>query len=253
MTPPNAPVLQAFDVARSPAPLWEQGLVSLWFLVTFIPFENDELLLYPLALYFVASFVLHIRQLLPLVLRCWPLFLVPALAAFSMFWSPVSSLSLRFGIMMTLTALIAISIAGRLTPRQIVGSVFVACALSVFVAIPESGSLNDQEGLYVQKNIFAIRMTIAMVLALGVALDRGQHILFRLIALPFVPLTLYLILIAESATALLLSAAALVILGTIWLLWSNFERVRHLRVIVLGFAMVVALVGGLVVANAPTG
>ena len=238
-------------VQRPPAPLWEQGLISLWFLVTFIPFPNDELLLYPLALFFAAGFALRIRQLLPLTLKCWPLFLIPIMTALSMFWSPVSSAALRLGIMMTLTVMIGIYIAGRLTPREIVRAVFAACAVSAIVAIPEMANLEDEIGLYPQKNIFAIRMMLVMLVSLGIALDVQQNLFLRVLAAPFVVLTLYMVVRAESLTALGLGGASLIVMLAVWLVWTNVSRIRHLRTLIATVIVGVLTVGILLFLNLP--
>ena len=242
---------QEVMMPRPPAQWWELVPVSLWFIVTFIPFPYDELLLYPLALYFAGMFALRYDQMVPLALKCWPLFLLPALASISMFWSPVGTQALRFGIMMTLTVIIAIYISGRLTGRQIILAVFGACAFSVLIAIPESRSLDDQIGLYTQKNIFAIRMMLAMLLSLGVALDAKQPILARGLGWLLIPVTLYLVLIAESATALVLSAANLLVLGSIWMFWINLRHIRHLRTLVLSLMFLLILIGFLLFMNLP--
>lgn len=242
---------RSMDVARPPGALWEQGLVALWFLVTFIPFENDELLLYPLALGFAGCVALRYRQIAPFALRCWPLLLIPGLTCLSMFWSPVPSQALRFGLMMLLTLSIALYIGLRLTPRQILQSAFAACAVSVFVALPEMSSLDDEIGLYSQKNVFAIRMLLAMIMATGVALDRGQPVLLRFVAAPFVPLTFFMIIQAESATALLLAAASTLILVTVWIFWTNLGRIRHLRSLVAIVFAGLGLTGILLFMNLP--
>lgn len=254
MTPPTQiPQIgyQEVMMPRQPAQWWELLPVSLWFIVTFIPFPNDELLLYPLALYFTGMFALRYTQMVPLMLKCWPLFLLPALASISMFWSPVSIGALRFGIMMTLTVVIAIYISGRFTARQIILAIFGACAVSVVIAIPESRNLDDQLGLYTQKNIFAIRMMLAMLLSLGVALDARQPLPARGLGWILIPVTLYLVFIAESATALVLSLANLLVLGSIWLFWINLRHIKHLRTVVLALMFLLGLIGFLLFMNLP--
>lgn len=92
---------------------------------------------------------------------------------------------------------------------------------------------------------------MALFLALGVALDRGQNILLRLIAAPFIPLTLYLVYRADSVTALILSGAGLLVMLMVWLLWTNVSRVRHMRTIAIGFLMAIGIAGTLVLINQP--
>ncbi|MEL6782157.1 MAG: hypothetical protein AAFO51_07245, partial [Pseudomonadota bacterium] len=105
--------------ARPQAALWEQAVLALWILTTFVIFEGDELLLYPLALFFLGSIVLRRRQVVPVMFRAWVLFTLPIMATLSAWWSPVFNEALRFGLMMFLTAAIAVYVAVRFRPKQI--------------------------------------------------------------------------------------------------------------------------------------
>ncbi|MEO0881131.1 MAG: O-antigen ligase family protein [Pseudomonadota bacterium] len=248
---PSEVSLQHVLVPRQSAPLWEQALISLWFLASFIPFPNDELLLYPLVAYFLGSAALRYEQTLPVALRAWPILLIPALAIASTLWSASSTAALRLGIMMTATAVIAIYLCSRLTPREIVRAAFFACAVSAIVALFEVPKVGTTEGLYAEKNIFAVRMQLIAMVCLGVALDRGQNTALRLSALPFVVLTTYLVIQGESATALLLAGGSIVLMVSIWLVWTNVSKIRHLRSLLVLVAGTVVAAGGLVVLNLP--
>ncbi|MEM7662266.1 MAG: O-antigen ligase family protein [Pseudomonadota bacterium] len=248
---PSEVSLQHVLIPRASAPLWEQAIISLWFLVTFIPFPNDELILYPLVLLFMAGAALRYDQIIPVALRAWPILLVPALAAISMLWSPLRTEALRFGIMMFVTVTIAVYIASRLSPREIVRAAFFACAVSAVFAISEISRLGQADSLYIQKNIFSIRMQLITVVSLGVALDRGQNLILRIAAIPFVLLAASLILQAESATALLLGGGSIVVMIAAWLFWTNVSKVQHLRslmALVIGGSVAV---GALFVLNLP--
>ncbi|MEM6411727.1 MAG: O-antigen ligase family protein [Pseudomonadota bacterium] len=243
--------LQHVLVPRQSAPIWEQTIVSLWFLVTFIPFPNDEIILYPLVALFVVGSALRYDQIVPVALRVWPIFVVPALATFSMFWAPVRSETLRFGIMMFMTALVAIYIASRMTPREIVRAAFFACAASAIVAISQVDKIGEIDGLYTQKNIFSIRMQLITMVSLGVALDRQQGLVMRLLAVPFVLMTAVLVLQAESATALLLAGSSIVVMAAAWLIWTNASRVSHLRSLTALLIGGVVAIGALILFNLP--
>ncbi|MEM6900393.1 MAG: O-antigen ligase family protein [Pseudomonadota bacterium] len=243
--------LQHVLVPRQSAPLWEQAIVSLWLLVTFIPFPNDELILYPLVALFVVGAALRYDQIVPVALRVWPILLVPALATFSMLWAPIRPQALRFGIMMFLTALIAIYIASRMTPREIVRAAFFACAVSAIVAFLQLDKVGQVDGIYPQKNIFSLRMQLIMVVCICVALDRDQHLILRLIAIPFVPLVAALVLGAGSATGLLLAGGSIIFMTAVWLVWTNAVKVRHFRLLTLLVSIAVTVSGVLVFLNLP--
>jgi len=248
---PSEVNLQHVLVPRQGAPLWEQALVSLWFLTTFVPFPNDELILYPIVLYFIGSTVLRYEQVVPVILKSWPVLLVPFLAGLSMFWSPASGTALRFGLMMSVTAIAAIYIATRLTPREIIRAAFFACAVSAVVAISEVPLVGTPEGLYSQKNIFSIRMQLITIVSLGVAFDRGQNIALRALAVPFAVLTAVLVTQAESATALLLAGGSVVVMVSAWLIWTNVSRVEHLRTLMALALGTILITGALLFLNAP--
>ena len=239
----NAQVLRRSGEPSADAPLYEQAFFALWVLSTFTVFAGNELILYPLALYFLGMFALNRRQLVPIAAKAWPLLLVPILAALSWGWSPSANGALKFGIMMIMTVLVSIYIGARFAPHQVIRSVFVAGVLIVLLAAPDfiSGG-----GVWHDKNIFAIRMLVVMVTAMAVAYNSNEIPLLRLAAFPFIPITFYLIVIADSATSLVFALGSFAAMTTVWLFWSGLRNVRHARsmiVLIVSFAIVA---GGLV-------
>ena len=249
---PHAPAAPAAYqvVERRPAPIWEQVIVGFWFLSTFIVFPGNELILYPLALYFTGMIVLRRREIVPIILQAWPLLPLGLLTALSMFWSPAANTALRLGVMMLLTVAIAIYIAVRLTPRQIIQAMFAVGALLIVVHVPFVGDY-QAAGIFAEKNIFANRVTIAMIAALAVAYDRDNHWLLRLMGFPIAALGFILVLSAESATNLVFSLGAIVLLSGVWLVWSRFGAIRHLRSLIMILIAVAGVLIAIYMLNAP--
>lgn len=228
---PSQPVAHHIIRSRS-APLWEQAIVALWFLSTFVTFPGNELILYPLALYFAGMIVLRRRDVMPVLFKAWPLLPLPLLTALSMFWSTAPSSAMRFGFMMLLTAAIAVYIAVRLSPRQVIQSIFVVGMLLVVVHVPHM-SAYQEAGIFYEKNIYANRVLIALVAALAVAYDHDNPWILRMIAAPIAMAAFALILAAHSATNLVFSLGSITALSGVWLFWSRFGAIPHLRSLML--------------------
>lgn len=237
-------------IERRPAPLWEQGLVSLWFLSTFVTFPGNEMILYPLALYFAGMIVLRRRDVVPVLLKAWPVLTLPVLTALSMYWSSASSEAFRLGLMMGLTAAIAAYIAVRLTPRQVIQSIFIVGAMLVIVHVPHVENFRGAMIFY-EKNIYANRVMIALVAALAVAYDHDNAWPLRLVAAPIALAAMVLVLSADSATNLVFSLGAIAALSGVWLFWSRFGAIRHFRSLVLILLATAGLLVTFILVNTP--
>ncbi len=237
----NAQVLRRSGEPSADAPLYEQAFFGLWVLSTFTVFAGNELILYPLALYFIGMFALKRHQLVPIMAKAWPLLLVPLLATLSWGWSPVPGGALKFGIMMIMTVLVSIYIGARFAPHQVIRSVFGAGVLIVLLAAP---GFFSGGGVWDDKNIFAIRMLVVMVTAMAVAYNRNEIPLLRLAAFPFIPVTFYLIVAADSATSLVFAIGGFLGMTTIWLFWSGLRNIRHARsmiVLIVTFGVIASV------------
>ncbi|MCI4643742.1 MAG: O-antigen ligase family protein [Hyphomonadaceae bacterium] len=233
------------------APLWEQALLALWFYYTFIIRPGNELVMYPMSLYWMCAFMVHRRQMVPLAFRSWLIFAIPILAILSWAWAPMPSQALRFGVMMTLGAMVAVYVAARFAPHEIIRAVFFAGLISVIQVAPEMGHFGNK-GPWGEKNIFAVRMVVIMLAAMATAFNRHEISWLRLIAFPLIPVCFVFIIIAQSATSLVFGAGSILAMTTIWLFWSRFSRIRHLRTAFLIMLLFGALSTLYVLANTGT-
>lgn len=222
---------------------WEQVVVSLWVLCTFIVFPGNELILYPCALIFLALFFVYRDVTFKLAGKAWLLLLVPVLGLISAGWSPEPVGAMRTGSMMILHFLVMVTIATRLNRREIVRAVFFAGVVAIAFAAPLINTF-DTGGPYGSKNIFAYRMFICVLASLAVAFDAKEHILLRLFAVPITIVSLVFMIAANSATALVLSGLGVLAMTAIWLFWQPVARVRHLRSFIL--ILLAAIVGVIV-------
>lgn len=230
--------------------LWEQGLVTLWFLAVFANWPGNALILYPMALFFSSAFLIRRNELLPMVIMGWILFLVPVLAALSWGWSPVPRGALRFGLLMIMGVLAAIYIGTRLNLAQTLRCLFFAGLILMAYTIA-TGAFPFSI-IWPQKNFFADRVLFLLVTAMGIAYNREEPAPLRALAFLVIPVAAYLILRAESVTALVLGLGAVVIMTGIWLFWTGLARIAHLRSLLMLSLAGVACVGGIYLANTQT-
>lgn len=235
----EAPPFAVLRTRTKPAALWEKLLVALWCLLTFVDFPGNEVLMYPAALAFLLLFALNKDETVPIAMRCWILLMLPVLGTLSFGWSPAPAEALRAGMMMILHFIIMVTIACRLTRRDIVRCFFAAGIVTLYFAAPAIDN-SYSGGVYGSKNFFANRMLIVMIAALAVALDSKEHVWLRVMAIPVGLIAFRFNVVAESATALVLAVVAILAMVSMWALWQPVTRVRHLRtaVVVLGIAIV---------------
>jgi exopolysaccharide production protein ExoQ len=238
-----------FEMGRR-APIWEQGVITVWFFVTYVPLDSATPIRYALIAYFLGMTFLFYREVVPLILQSWPLFLLPAFAMLSFTWSAYPQDAMRLGVLMMLTPLTIVVIAARMNTRQVLRCLMFAGILAAVYAAPEIDTF-AWGGPYASKNYLAIQMLFAMVLSLSAALNPNELKWVRIVALPFVPICFYFLYLANSATSLVFAIIGIVGLIGFRYSWMGFDRVRHLRTILALVAALVALMISIVILNLP--
>jgi len=186
----------------------EFATVTLWFVVTFARFDNDHLLLYPLALYFAVRAWQERAAILWLMARSWPVMLFPAWCLLSPIWAVDPGEALKQAVYLTLTMLICYHVVLHLSPRQIMYAVLAATgAVGTLVFVRGLPSGNFAWTLFAHKNSMGVSMLILWTVSVGVTLDSAAPRLLRLLAAGGAALSAFLILNSESATAILLMLA----------------------------------------------
>jgi exopolysaccharide production protein ExoQ len=237
---------------KTAAPLWEMAFVTLWFALTYVHIPALAPLRYLCILGFLGILVLDFQRISPLMMKCWPLFLLPILGLFSAGWSPYPDMAFRTGVLYLLTPLLVVIIAARLNTTQILRAIMFAGMITTIYSIPYFATFAEG-GPYAGKNIFAISMLFCMLLSTVALLNPDEHILVRLIALPFIPLCFLFQLLAESATSLVFAVVGLAVLFTVKIAWTGIARVRHLRSLTLLTAAFIVIGGLVALALAPGG
>lgn len=189
-------------------------LVTTWFITTFRQFPFDELILYPLALYFAYAFARDSKQQWPLVAMTAFLFGFPVWNMLSLLWGVNPGAIMKYTAQSFLTVMICYCTAMRLTLRQILQSLLIAAGIFgvASLVLPGTGGVAGR-GVFPSKNQLGLNMALLWTVALCVVLDRVQPRTFRLLALGLLPIALILVFRANSATAVLIAFGALGVVG----------------------------------------
>ncbi len=232
------------------APLWEQAIYTGWLLFIFIPDAKFSPLRSLCMLGVLGVAVLYWKQVLPVMLKAWPLFLIPIMVALSYGWTPYPYAASKTIMLTALTPTLLIVLAARLRAQEFLRLTMFAGWLCTIYSIPLL-SLFASGGNYAAKNIFAFQMTIVVLLSLSTFLDEKEYLPLRLAAAAFVPVAFLFQYYAGSATALVFAVAGCAVLFAVKFFWSNAARVRHMRTLSVGFILAIALTLALVVLSMP--
>lgn len=179
--------------------------------------------------------------------REWMVALMALWCLMSFAWSDYTSLTLRYGIQLCLTAAIAVVMAWRLAPLTFVKILFVTSTLegvaSLLSGRARSGGMGYL-GIYASKNALAGAMAVLIIVALAVLIDRRLPARWRLPALGSLVLGTVLMVMGKSSGALVSTLAVVLIFGLILLLQRLTPPVRLVAVamtLVLSAAVAVLL------------
>ncbi|MAN67616.1 O-antigen ligase family protein [uncultured Hyphomonas sp.] len=229
-------------------PYWEQGLISLWFLNSFVPLPLETPLRYLMVLWFLWLFALHKEQVIPIMLKAWPLFLLPIFGLISVLWSPYMGAALRSGALYLLTPFVAVIIITRFDISTILRCMFFAGVMAIIVCVPFYDTM-PYGGPYPQKNYFAQQMLFVALLSFMTLLNEKSWPWTRMLAALIFPIALIFMLRAPSATALVFAAVGIVGLFAVKFVWVAISKVRHLRTIIFILGASVILSGAMIVLN----
>lgn len=228
----------------------EQAFVTFWMFIIYLPLDAFSPLRYLCIAGFMAIMAYDYKRLLPLMLRCWPLFIVALMGLVSIGWTPHPSPAFRQGILLILSSFVAVVVAGHLTTQQALRTIMLAGWATTIASIPFWGQF-EYGGPYGSKNYFAMHMLFCMLLSLITVLNEKEVPLLRFLALPFVPLCFVFLVSANSATSLVFAVLGGAGLIGIKFLWTPTTKVKGLSGLVILFVVFALLLGALVVLNLP--
>ena len=171
------------------------------------------------------------------------MFLYPVWATLSFMWADARNDAFRYGILQTLFVLILIYISSRLTMHQIIRAffwAFVFMGVQVFMEIPIIDSHSMPAG-FGEKNMLGSRMFFLFTACLYMIYSRRAVLVEKGLAIACAPLAFFVIVLAESATSLVLSVLSLFVLTVVALIWQAVIKVRALSTLMMMFIGVLIL------------
>ncbi len=224
-------------------------IVTLWFAVTFTQFRFDELILYPLALFFAASFVRDFQLFQPLLRKGILLFGFPAWCLLSVIWAVEPFIAFKSALQLLLTVMICFYVAYHMTPRQVVLAVLIAS--SIFGVLSFIAGLSQgvsARGVFQSKNVMGLAMLIMWISSLAVIFDREYPRPLRVASVFAAILAFYQVLVANSATATLLMIllGAIAFSGLVLLQGGTLFRGDRIAAVCLILGVLFAVLSGVV-------
>ncbi len=241
------------DAYREPrrVPLFEQAILIVWFVVTYITVPMQTPLRYAMLALILCAGLFHYRIVGPVLLKAWPLLLLPIYGAFSFMWSDYPSAAMRSGLLYLLTPVIAIIIIARVDLRTILRCLFFASAFAVIWSLQWQYAF-AWGGPYGSKNYLAHHMNFAMFFAILRLFDKDEWVPIRIVAMPIIALACWIMLQAHSATALIFAIVGVSGLLMVRFFWLYVGRLKHLRSIILMMVALLSLTTIMVILSLPT-
>jgi exopolysaccharide production protein ExoQ len=178
---------------------------------------------------------------LGLIRNCF-LMLLPLLTLVSILWSDYPNATLRTSLEYLATTLIGIWAAYCIKPCVTISALMSALILGIFFSIllmPHSNT-----GIFGSKNYYAVCISLLMLTAITVALDKSQPRVFRLIGFVAFALSPPELLFAQSVGALVDTCATLAMFFSLRAASQLHPRIRSLALlIILVFGTSVFLLG----------
>jgi exopolysaccharide production protein ExoQ len=161
----------------------------------------------------------------------WFLVLLPLFALLSILWSDYPNVTLRLGLEYLATTLIGIWVASCIKPRIAISALMSALSVGVFCSVLIAPNFNN--GIFGSKNYFALCISLLMLTAITVALDKSQPRVFRLMGFFVFALSPPELVFAQSLGALVDTCATLVMFFALRAASRLHPRIRSLALLII--------------------
>jgi exopolysaccharide production protein ExoQ len=220
--------------------LYDQGLLVMWLLVIGLPMGGLTPFRYLFILYFLSFFFFESRNVLTGVARAWWLWPFAGIALLSVFWTPYPSDALRSAVLMILSSIVIVVVASRFTPQQIVRCMLFACAVIMLYILSQNAPIARGAG-FGSKNYAALFMLTGFVVASASALNPLELKQIRLFGLAMMAPFAYMVVSAESTTALLMLICAAGIVFGLRVLFLDSRQIQHLSSLLVVMGLMTAM------------
>jgi len=158
--------------------------------------------------------ITNVPRSLDSLTRWWIVLLLPAWCLLSTLWSQFPELTLRYGLQLAFTLVVAVVVTGRVSVSTLMRGLFIVYAIGVVLSLvigyrPMGAAWL---GIFGSKNAFAAHVAVFALTAMAVTADKGSHPLLRLSALGGLAISGPLLVLAQSAGAILMVMPCLAIM-----------------------------------------
>lgn len=178
--------------------------------------------------------------------RWWFVLLLPAYCLLTVLWSQYPANSLRYGLQLTFTFVVAVVMTGRLSTASLMRLMFIVYGIGVIASIlfGRTGSFGAWLGVFGSKNAFAAHLAVFALIAVAVAADDRSSRVLRLLGVVGAVSSVPLLVLAQSAGAsiMVVPCIAIVLLSILSARLSGMQRVFMIAMLVLVAAALVLLV-----------
>ena len=188
--------------------------------------------------------------------RWWFVLLLPAYCMLTALWSQYPANSLRYGLQLLFTAIVALVITGRLSTASLMRLLFIVYGIGVIASIlfGRTGTGGAWLGVFGSKNAFAAHIAVFALIATAVAADGRSHWGLRLLGVVGAFASAPLLILAQSAGASMMVApcVAIVLLSILSARLSGMQKLFlfvMLIIISAALTLVVVTVGDTLLAE----
>ncbi|MHA6692679.1 O-antigen ligase family protein [Devosia sp. A449] len=178
--------------------------------------------------------------------RWWFVLLLPAYCMLTALWSQYPANSMRYGVQLMFTVIVAIVITGRLSTAALMRLMFIVYAIGVIASIlfGRTGTGGAWLGVFGSKNAFAAHIAVFALIAVAVAADGKSPLLLRLAGAVGAVASAPLLVLAQSAGASLMVAPclAIVLLTILSARLTGMQKLFMLTMLVLVAAALAVIV-----------
>ncbi|WP_375597142.1 O-antigen ligase family protein [Devosia sp. Naph2] len=185
---------------------------------------------------------MQVQLALDAMMRWWLVLVLPAYCLVSIAWSQFPEATFRYSLQLALTMVIGLWIATRVSPRNLVRALFFAFLVATLVGLVVARSTGGGAwlGIFGSKNAFAAHIALQILIATGIVLDGAERKDLRLLALGTGALSIPLLIMAQSAGALVVTGPC--VLAMVLVALSSFTTgPQKLFLVVAAALLAVAL------------
>lgn len=166
--------------------------------------------------------------------REWLIVLVTLWCVMSFAWSDYTSLTMRHGLQLLLTVMIAVAIGYRVAPLTFIKIVFATSAMAGLASLLFGRDRSDglgYLGIYASKNALADASSLLIIVALAVLVDRRLSARWRLPAVMGILLGGLLLVMGQSSGALVSTLVVVLFFGVLVLLQRLTPSMRLVAIV----------------------